>query len=101
VLSSRTPKHGIFAACCARRERPQRRRAAEQSDELAPPQWIELHSVLAAKSACSISNWHGSVSEYRHFDDDMPPDIETTITTQVSWIIQTSSKQDLGLPCGR
>src|SRR5262249_48352081 len=52
-------------------------RAAEQRYELAPSQWIELHSVPAAKPDCSISNWQGSVSGYRHFDDDMPPDIET------------------------
>ncbi len=30
---------------CARRERPRRRRAAEERDELAPFQLIELHSV--------------------------------------------------------
>src|SRR5215472_10276053 len=38
----RNPITGI--ACCVRRERPRGRRAAEQRDELAPFQWIELHS---------------------------------------------------------
>ena len=32
-----------------RRERPRRRRAAEQRDELAPFQFIELHSVPASQ----------------------------------------------------
>jgi len=41
----------------ARRERPRGRRAAEQRDELAPSQWIELHSVPAAKPDRRISNW--------------------------------------------
>jgi hypothetical protein len=31
--------------CCARRERPRRRRAAEQRDELAPSDLIGLHPV--------------------------------------------------------
>src|SRR5262249_52177190 len=38
-----------LALLCARRERPSRRRAAEQRDEVAPFQLIELHSVPAAK----------------------------------------------------
>src|SRR5262249_57544298 len=37
--------HGLLRAC---RERPRDRRAAEQCDELAPVQLIELHSVPAA-----------------------------------------------------
>ncbi len=45
----------------ARRERP-RRRAAEQRDELAPFQLIELHSVPRQPGPdCRISNWRGSV----------------------------------------
>src|SRR5262249_29581214 len=44
-----------------RRERPGGR-ADEQRDELATAQWIELHSVPAAKPDFSISNWQGSVS---------------------------------------
>jgi hypothetical protein len=47
----------------ARYERP-RRRAAEQRDELATLQLIELHSVPAAKPDCRISNWEASVSGY-------------------------------------
>ena len=35
----------------AKRERP-RSRAAQQRDEVAPSQWIELHSVPAAKPDC-------------------------------------------------
>jgi hypothetical protein len=37
------PVVGTFGCCCARRERP-RRCAAEQRDELAAFQLIELHS---------------------------------------------------------
>ena len=48
----------------ARRERPRGHRAAEQREERTPFQWIELHSVPAAKPDCSISNWQGSVSGY-------------------------------------
>src|SRR5262249_10847708 len=45
----------------SRRERPRRRRAAEQ-DELAPFQLIELHSVSQQPGPdCKISNWRGSV----------------------------------------
>jgi len=45
-----------FALLCARRERPRRCRAAEQRDELAPIQLIELHS---------ISRQPGRIVEYR------------------------------------
>jgi hypothetical protein len=43
------PITGI-AGCCARHERPRRRRAAEQRDELASFQLIEFHSIPAAKA---------------------------------------------------
>ena len=59
-ISSASPLEGLQSAAC--RERPRRRRAAEQRDELAASQWIELHSVPAAKPDCRISNWQGSVS---------------------------------------
>jgi hypothetical protein len=50
----------------ARRERP-RGRGAEQGDEIAALQLIELHSMPASQD-CRISNWRGSVSGYRgHF----------------------------------
>ena len=39
------PNYGHGALLRARRERQRRRRAAEQRDELAPFQLIELHSV--------------------------------------------------------
>src|SRR5262249_15597018 len=39
-----------------------RRRPAEQRDELAAFQLVELHSVPAAKPDCSISNWQGMVN---------------------------------------
>src|SRR5262249_17446452 len=32
-----------LALLCTHRQRPCRRRAAEQRDELAPPHWIEMH----------------------------------------------------------
>ena len=38
-----------FALLRPRRERPHRRRAAEQRDELAPLQWIELHRCPPAR----------------------------------------------------
>jgi hypothetical protein len=38
-----------FALLCARRERPRGRRAAEQRDELAAFQLIELHSIPASQ----------------------------------------------------
>ena len=38
--------------------------AAEQGDEIAALQLIELHSVPAAKPDCRISNWETSVSGY-------------------------------------
>jgi hypothetical protein len=34
---------------CARRNRPRDRRAAKQRDELAPSQFVELHSVPTAR----------------------------------------------------
>jgi hypothetical protein len=39
---------GSFPGCCARRERPPCRRAAEQRDEVASFQLIELHSIPAS-----------------------------------------------------
>ena len=48
--------HGLAGLLRARRERP-RGRAAEKRYELAPSQWIELHSVPAAKRDRRISNW--------------------------------------------
>src|SRR5262249_44067537 len=54
---------GLLRAC---HERPRRRRAAEKRDELAPPQWIKLHSIPAQpRSDCRISNWRGSVRRQR------------------------------------
>src|SRR5215831_4951439 len=52
-----------------RRERPRDSRAAEQRDELAPVQLIELHSVpLSARAGCRISNWQRLVGGYpSHF----------------------------------
>jgi hypothetical protein len=43
------PKSCI-AACCARRKRP-RRRPAEQRDEVAASQMIELHSIPSSRAA--------------------------------------------------
>jgi hypothetical protein len=50
----------------ARRER-RHSRTAEQRDELAAFQLIELHSVPCqqARARLRISNWRGSVSGYR------------------------------------
>ena len=46
----------------ARRERPRYRRAAEERDEMAAFQLIELHSVPHQPGPdCKISNWRGSV----------------------------------------
>jgi hypothetical protein len=44
-----------------RRERPRNRRAAEQRDELATLQLVELHSVPRQPGPdCRISNWQRS-----------------------------------------
>src|SRR5262249_53581088 len=49
----------------ARRERPRGSCAAEQRDELAPVQLIELHSIpLSARAGYRISNCKRSVSGY-------------------------------------
>ena len=55
------PPHPL-ALLCAGRERQGGRRATEHSDELAPFQLIELHSVPCPPGPnCRISNWRGSV----------------------------------------
>jgi hypothetical protein len=45
----------------ARRKRPHRC-PAEQRNELAPSQWIELHFSPRSQPDCRRSNWEGSVS---------------------------------------
>ena len=57
------PDHRHRRLLCARRERPRGRRAAEQRDEIAPFQLIEVHSVPVNQGpSCRISNWQRSVS---------------------------------------
>jgi hypothetical protein len=43
------PPHPLWLLLCAPRERPRRRRAAEQRDEVPPFQLIELHSIPASQ----------------------------------------------------
>src|SRR5262249_8038660 len=43
----------------ARRKRPRRRRAAQQRDELAASQFIELHSIPSARAALQDIEWAG------------------------------------------
>src|SRR5262249_8503045 len=62
--TAKEPNYG-YRLLRARRERPRGRRAAEQRDEVAAFQSIELHSVPATKPDRRISNWRWSVSGYQ------------------------------------
>src|SRR5207245_1687618 len=60
----------------ARRERPRRRRAAEQRDELTSPQLIELHLVPAAirltdriQLKLRYSHHHQQPQQHSHYDE--------------------------------
>ena len=54
-----TPIAAPLALLRARRERPRRRRAAEQGDELAPFQLIELHRLSASRDVASYRTMRG------------------------------------------